>query len=75
MPMVKEYKHLYSCIAQSPKFDKDSYTAKAIFREWKKWEKELAATREDIKYEKQYLRNYMAEKDKLHERIRKGKSN
>lgn len=74
MPMVKEYKHLYNSLAQSPKFDKESCAAKAILREWKKWERELEATREDIKNEKNYLRNYIIEKDKLHNKIRKGKN-
>ena len=40
-----------------------------------KWEKALEAIRDEIKHHREYLRKYIADKDKLHERLRKDKSN
>ena len=75
MPMVKQYRHFYDCVSHSTHFNTDSYEAQAIRREWNRWEKQLLAIKEDIKHEKEYLNLYMTEKEKLYNRIRKGKSN
>ena len=74
MPMVKHYRHFYDCLSHSSKFNKDSYEAHMILKELKKWEYELQEIRLIIKEERDYLRNYIAEKDHLYHRIRMGKS-
>jgi hypothetical protein len=75
MPMVKHYKHFYDCISHSSKFNKESYETEMIYREKRKWEKALEAIRDEIKHNREYLRQYIADKEKLHNKIRQGKSN
>ena len=75
MPMVKHYRHFYDCLSHSSKFNKDSYEAHMILKELKKWEYELQEIRLIIKEERDYLRNYIAEKERLYKKIRMGKSN
>jgi hypothetical protein len=74
MPMVKHYRHFYDCISHSSKFNKESYETDMIYREKRKWEKALEAIRAEIKYNRDYIRKYIADKDKLHERLRKDKN-
>ena len=73
IPVLKSYKHLYDCILHSPKANKDSYEAHCIYREIKKLEADLKEIRLAIKEERDYLRNYIAEKDHIYRRIRLGK--
>ena len=75
MPMVKHYRHFYDCLSHSSKFNPDSYETKRIKWELKKWENALTEIREEIKNEREYLTKYISEKDKLYQKIRKGKSN
>jgi hypothetical protein len=75
IPMLKSYKHLYDCIIHAPKGNKDSYEAQCIYRKIKLLEIDLKDLREAIKEERDYLREYIAEKEKIYQRIRKGKTN
>lgn len=75
LPVLKSYKHLYDCISHAPKFNKDSYEAQAIWRKINQLEHDLADLRAAIKEERDYLRDYIAKKEIIFQRIRKGKSN
>ena len=35
LPMYKHYKHFYDCLSHSSKFNKDSFEARAIYKELK----------------------------------------
>lgn len=74
LPILKSYKHVYDCISHAPEFNKDSYEAFCLRRHIDKLTKELAEIKETIKEERNYLRNYIAEKDHLYHKIRMGKS-
>ena len=75
IPMLKYYKHFYDCVSHSSKFNKDSYEAKMLLKELRKWEKELSDVREEIKHNRDYLREYIDQKEKLYQKIRKGNNN
>lgn len=75
MPMVKHYRHFYDCLSHSSKFNKDSYEARMILKELKKWEYELKAIRQDIKDERKYLKEYIDTKERLYRHIRQDKYN
>ena len=75
LPAWKHYKHFYDCVSHSSKFNKESYEAKCIYKEWKKLDYRLKEVREDIKNERQYLKDYIKAKEEMYQRIRKGKTN
>ena len=73
IPMVKYLRHLHDCVSHSSHYNPDNYESKVIQKELKKWEYNLQEIRLAIKEERDYLRNYIAEKDHLYRKIRMGK--
>ena len=75
LPMVKYYKHFYDCVSHSSKFNPETYEAKMIKKELRRWESELALVRDTIQSEREYLREYIDTKEKVYQRIRSVKHN
>ena len=75
MPMLKHYRHFYDCLSHSSKFNSDSYETKMIIKELKKLEYELKTIRADIQSEREYLKEYIAMKEKMAKRIREKDKN
>lgn len=75
LPLVKSYRHLHDCMSHSKQYNKKSYEARCLYRQLQNYEKELITIREEIKESREYLKNYIAKKDELYQRIRAGKTN
>lgn len=69
-PAIAALKHLQNCMEQSKKFNKNSYENYMLRRQIRIKEEELAVIELEIATEQQYLKEYIAQKTKLYNRIR-----
>lgn len=69
-PQLKALKQLFYSINKSKKFNKESYEARAIWRQIRLKEAEIADIKAEIIDEKQYLKEYIEKKEELHQRLR-----
>ena len=73
LPLLKSYKHLYDCMSHCPQFNKTSYEAFCVRRHIQHLERDIAEIKAAITEEKEYLKNYIEEKEHVYQRIRLGK--
>ena len=69
-PQLKSLKQLYYSIKHSKKYNPKSYESYMLYRQIRLLEDELADIKEEIKYIKQELRDYIDLKEKGHQMIR-----
>lgn len=72
IPSIKILTHLQNNMQSSKYYNPKSYEARMLRRQIRIKEAELQAIREEIKTLQEYIRNYIAEKDKLHTQINNG---
>ena len=70
IPALKAIKHLQSCIETSKYFNKKSYESRMIRRQVCKLENDLERINNSIKSEKEFLKDYIAKKEKIYQRLR-----
>lgn len=73
IPSLKALEHYHSYLKQSKQCNKDSYEYKSLCKEIDRIKKEIRLIDIDIKQEKQYLEDYLKNKDIIHNKIRKVK--
>lgn len=70
-PKLDALKHLYGCMAHSSKFNPESYENTMLQRQIRLLEFDLATINEMIKYERENLKTYINDKDRMYKHIRK----
>lgn len=70
-PQLAALKHLYGCMAHSSKFNPNSYENKTLQRHIRFLEFDLTTANEMIQYERENLKAYIDDKDKMYKHIRK----
>ena len=70
LPQLEAYKQLYHSMNRSKHFNSKSYEAKMLYKAIKRAEADLKETRQALAIERRALREYIAGKDKLYQRIR-----
>lgn len=73
-PALAALKHLSGCMVHSSKFNPNSYENFMLQRQIRLLEFDLATNKEMIAYERKFLKDYIDGKEKIYQRIRKGKS-
>ena len=74
-PALKALKHLYDNMTTSKHFNQHSYEARMLRRQIRIKENELIAIKQEINSRKQFISDYIQQKDELHEKLRKAKKN
>ena len=69
-PALKALKQLYYSMNRSKHFNKKSYESKMLYRQIRLKEKELATTNEFIVDAKESLKEYLKNKEEIHQQIR-----
>ena len=69
-PALKTLYHLYNCIIQSSHCNPKSHELRLLKRQIKKLEADLAEIKLAIKEQKQFLNDYISQKDRIYQRIR-----
>lgn len=69
-PQIKILKEVYYTMVHSKNYNKKSYESKMLFRKLKQLEEDLATTKQIIKEEKEYVKNYIDAKDIFYKKIR-----
>ena len=75
MPAIKALRHVYGNMKTSKYFNLHSYEARMIRRQIRIKENDLIVIKQEINNRKQFVINYIKQKDELHERLRKAKKN
>ena len=70
-PRLAALKHLYGCMVHSTKFNPNSYENCMLQKQIRGLEFDLATTNEMIQYERENLKAYIDDKDKMYKHIRK----
>ena len=74
-PALKVLKHLYDNMTTSNYFNQHSYEARMLRRQIRIKENELIAIKQEIDGRKQFISDYIQQKDELHDKLRKVKKN
>ena len=74
-PMLKVLTDLYKNMASSHRFNPKSFEAIQLYKEIKGYEESKRVINQLIKDTREYLKNYIDEKDKFYQRMRKSKEN
>lgn len=72
-PVVKELKHLKFCIENNPNYKCNSYEHRIVCKQLYRALMKLEMNKEDIRNKKAALKEYIEVKERLYQRIRKGK--
>jgi hypothetical protein len=75
MPALKALKHLYSNMKTSKYFNLYSYETRMLRRQICIKENDLIAVKQEINSRKQFITEYIKQKDELHDKLRKAKKN
>lgn len=75
MPTIKALRHVYSNMKTSKHFNLHSYEARMIRRQIRIKENDLIIVKQEINSRKQFITDYIQQKDKLHDKLRKVKKN
>lgn len=68
IPAYKALKRLHANMSSSTHYDKHSYEARMLYKELKKYENEIDMINADIQSEKQYLKDYINNKDLMYKK-------
>ena len=74
-PAIKVLQHLQDNMKTSKKYNPESYEASMLRRQLAIKKNELAAIKAEIKTLTSFIGGYIAEKDKLYNKLRQGKNN
>lgn len=74
-PMLKVLTDLYKNMASSHRFNPKSFEATQLYKEIKGYEESKKVINHLIEDTREYLKNYIDEKDKFYQRLRKSKEN
>lgn len=74
-PILKVLTDLYKNMASSHRFNSKSFEAIQLYKEIKYYEENKRVINQLIKDTREYLKNYINEKDKFYQRMRKSKEN
>jgi hypothetical protein len=75
MPAIKALRHVYGNMKTSKHFNLHSYEARMIRKQIRIKENDLIVIKQEINSRKQFVINYIKQKDELHDRLRKAKKN
>jgi hypothetical protein len=75
MPAIKALRHVYGNMKTSKYFNLHSYEARMIRRQIRIKENDLIVVKQEINSRKQFITDYIKQKDELHDRLRKAKKN
>jgi hypothetical protein len=70
-PKISALKHLYGCMVRSKKFNPESYENTMLQRQIRLLEFDLTTANEMIRYERENLKAYIDDKDRMYKHIRK----
>ena len=70
-PILKSLKHMLSCMERSSHYNPHSYEAKILRRQIRQNERAYAELNADIKAEREYLSDYLKNKDIMYQKMRK----
>lgn len=71
VPAFNALNHLYSTVKNSPRFNPEGFEASRLLKEIKNAQSDIDTLNDLIEINEKDLRYYIAEKDKLHEMLRK----
>ena len=69
-PVLKGLKHMLSCMERSANYNPHSYEAKMLRSQIRHYERTYAELNADIKAEREYLNDYLKNKDIMYQKIR-----
>ena len=69
-PVVNAYRHLYDILSQSKNFNAKSHETRMVRRQLCMTENDLARIKQELAYERKSLKDYIAGKEKLWNKIR-----
>jgi hypothetical protein len=72
-PGLKSLKHLESCIVENKNFNPKSYEFRLLRRQIRKFENDLTTINKNIAETKNYLKDYILAKEKINQKLIKGK--
>lgn len=75
MPAIKALRHVYSNMKTSKHFNLHSYETRMLRRQICIKENDLIAVKQEIDSRKQFITDYIKQKDELHDKLRKAKKN
>ena len=70
-PKLAALTHLYGCMTHSSRFDPESYENTMLQRQIRLLEFDLTTANEMIRYERENLKAYIDDKDRMYKHIRK----
>ena len=70
IPSLKALEHLESCIVTSQNYDRKAYESRMLRRQIHKLKDDLATIRNTIADERKFLKDYVAAKEKIYNRLR-----